>query len=412
MNVMGKIKPIKLTKHEIMKSKAIYLLFLLSILLINCSNSDRDILKRTNKKLQDLTSVKYKFDFKNYNPMSGELGKSDSLTAIFDFTSNDSIFGANYYFSRDYGEIGFNGLTSYYTNKEKQQLVYTTVHSKNDLVGIQFCTFSIKQLRDLLPQMLNDTATKFNRMADTIINHSNCIAFDILMYGKSIDMFGNIVQKENTIRNFKLFINKKDLLPKQFISFFEKNSPIWVVTYNNINPLESVNDSIFDYSLQKQDYIKYTNEEFQLVARNENILRGNSYLGIEALDWTLPSMSGDSVTLSQIDANLVMLEFWFPYCTGCVLAIPEINKIQKEFKNKGLKVYGVEFTKADSAGLTNYVQKMKMEYPSLYSAKEVAINYGVSAGPSVFLIKDGKFVYARTGFIKDELLNEIEKNLK
>ena len=60
------------------KSKAIYLL---SILLINCSNSDRDILKRTNKKLQDLTSVKYKFDIKNYNPMSGELGINDSLTA-------------------------------------------------------------------------------------------------------------------------------------------------------------------------------------------------------------------------------------------------------------------------------------------------------------------------------------------
>jgi thioredoxin-related protein len=55
---------------------------------------------------------------------------------------------------------------------------------------------------------------------------------------------------------------------------------------------------------------------------------------------------------------------------------------------------------------------MKMEYPSLYSAKEVATNYGVTSGPSVFLIKDGKFVYARTGFIKDELIKEIEKNLK
>ena len=402
----------KLTKHEMMKSKAIYLLFLLSILFVNCSNSDRDILKRSNKKLQDLTSVKYKFDFKNYNPMTGELGKNDSLTAIFDFTSNDSFFGAKYYFSRNYGEIGFNGLTSYYTNNEKKQLVYTSVHSKNDLVGINFCIFSIKQLRNLLPQMLNDTATKINRMADTIINHTDCIAFDIFMFGKSIDMFGNIVQKENAVHNYNLFINKKDLLPKQFISFFEKNSPIWVVTYNNINPLESVDDSIFDYSLQKPDYKKYTNEEFQLVTRNENILMGNSYLGVEALDWTLPSMSGDSVTLSQIDANLVMLEFWFPYCTGCVLAIPEINRIQKKFKNKGLKVYGVEFTKADSTGLTDYVKKMEMEYPSLYSAKKVATNYGVLAGPSVFLIKDGKFVYAHTGLMKNELLIEIEKNLK
>jgi thiol-disulfide isomerase/thioredoxin len=232
------------------------------------------------------------------------------------------------------------------------------------------------------------------------------------MHGKSIDMFGNIVQKENTMRNYNLFIDKEDLLPKQFISFFEKNSPIWVVTYNNINPLESVNDSIFDYSLQKPDYKKYSSEEFRVVTMNENILKGNSYLGVKALDWTLPSLTGDSVTLSKIDANLVLLDFWFPHCTGCELAIPEINKIQKEFGNKGLKVFGVEFTKTDSTGLTDYVKKMKMEYPSLYSAKEVATNYGVSAGPSFFLIKDGKFVYARTGFIKDELIKEIEKNLK
>ncbi len=395
-----------------MKSKAIYLLFLLSIFLTDCSNSDLDILKRTNKKLQDLKLVEYEFDYKNINPFTGELVQNDSMTAIFDLTCNDSIFGAKYHLSSNSGEFGFNGFTSYFTIKEKKQLFFTQVHSIGDLYGIFQISYSIKSLRDLLPQMLNDSAIIFNRIADTVINNTDCIAFDILMHGKQIDMFGNIIQKENTGRYYNFFLDKKDLLPKQFISFFEKNSPIWIVTYNNINPLESVGDSIFDYSLQKPDYKKYTSEEFQVLIRNENILRNNSFLGVKALDWTLPSMTEDSVTLSKIDANLVMLEFWFPFCTGCALAIPEINKIQKEFKNKGLKVYGVEYTKTDSTGLIDYVKKMKMEYPSLYSAKEVATNYGVSSGPSVFLIKDGKFVYARTGFIKEELIKEIEKNLK
>ncbi|MCF8299178.1 MAG: TlpA family protein disulfide reductase [Saprospiraceae bacterium] len=395
-----------------MKTISTYLLFLLGILFNSCSNPVLDILSKTNKKLQDFTSVQYKYDYKNYNFMTGELGISDSLIAVFDFIGKDSIFGARYNLSSNYGEMGFNGLTSFYTIKEKKQLVFTPVHSKEDLEGIIISIFSIKQLRDLLPQMLNDTAVIFNRMADTIIENTDCIGFDILMYGKSIDMFGNIVQKENTIRNYNLFIDKKDLLPKQFISLFEKNSPIWVMTYNKINPFVTINDSLFDYSLQKSDYKKYTFEEYQLVSMNENILRGNSYVGVKALDWTLPSMTGDSLTLSQIDANLIMLEFWFPYCTGCVLAIPEINEIHQRFKNKGLKVYGIEFTKSDSTGLADYIKKMKMEYPSLYSAKEVASNYGVSAGPSVFLIKDGKFVYARNGFIKNELLNEIEKNLR
>ena len=169
---------------------------------------------------------------------------------------------------------------------------------------------------------------------------------------------------------------------------------------------------MFSYTSRNHDFKKYTSEEYQIVNMNENILKGNTYLGTKALDWTLPSMSGNKVSLSKINANLVMLEFWFPYCTGCVASIPEINEIQKKYKSKGLQVYGVEFTKSDSTNLTTYIKKFKIEYPTLYAGKEIAASYGVSAGPTIILInKEGKFVYARTGFIKDELIKAIDENL-
>jgi thiol-disulfide isomerase/thioredoxin len=396
-----------------MKLKLTPLLFLFGILLNGCSDSDLKVLSKTNKKLQNFKSVQYDYDYKNYNLFTGELGQNESLTAIFDFTSKDTIIGTRYHLSRNYGEIGFNGLTSFYTIREKKQLIYYPVRSKDNLIGYtSILIYSVEQLRDLLPQMLNDTAIVLNRMADTVINQTACIGFDIVMHGKKIDWYGKIVQGEKAMYNYALFIDKKDFLPKQFIQYWEKKSPVWVIMYNNIKSLEAVHDSIFDYPLQKSDYTKYTEDEYQVVSRNEYILKGNSWLGVKALDWTLPSMAGDSVTLSKIDANLVMLEFWFPYCTGCVKAIPEINEIQKKYKNKGLKVYGIEFTKSDSTNLTSYISKMKIEYPTLYAAKKVALGYGVTAGPSVFLIKEGKFVFARTGFIKNELLNEIKKYVK
>jgi len=397
-----------------MKLKLTSLLFLFAVLLNGCSRSDLEILSKTNKKLQDFESIQYDYDFKNYNPFTGELGKNDSLTAIFDFTSKDTIIGARYYYSSNFSEVGFNGATCFYTNREKRQLVYYPVQSKDDLLGYKTkLSYSIVQLRNFLPQMLNDTSIVLNRTADTIINQTACIGFNIVMHGKEIDSYGNIVQVEKPTQNYALFIDKKDFLPKQFIQYWEKKSPLWIITYHNIKPLEAVNDSIFDYALQKSDYKKYTVEEFQVVSRNENILKGNSYLGVKALDWTLPSMAGDSVTLSKIDANLIMLEFWFPNCIGCVMAIPEINEIQKKYKNKGLKVYGIEYTKSDSTNLNSYISKMNIEYPTLYAAKEVASGYGVSVGPTVFLInKAGKFVYARTGFFKEEVIKAIEENAK
>ena len=44
--------------------------------------------------------------------------------------------------------------------------------------------------------------------------------------------------------------------------------------------------------------------------------------------------------------------------------------------------------------------------------QEKGINFGVKAGPTFFLVnKEGKIVYSREGFIRDELLEEIDKYL-
>jgi peroxiredoxin len=396
-----------------MKLKPTFLPFLLGILFCSYTNSDLEILSKTNKKLQELTTVQYKAAFKNYNPMTGELMKSDSAIALYDFKNNDKIIGAQYLFAKKSSDIGFNGLTSFFTNKEKKQLIYSSVKSPDDLFGMPFNMFSIQQLRNLMPQMLSDTAVQFNRLSDTFINGTACYKFNILMRGKGIDMNGKIVQRKNSNRSYSIMIGKKDYLPRQFISYFEEDSPAWIISYNNLDLSPAINDSLFDYSLRNSEYKKYTQDEYKIVSTNGNILKDNAYKGKIALNWTLPSMTGDSVTLSQIDANLVMLEFWFPYCTGCVAATRDINEIQKKYKNRGLQVFGVEFTKPDSTKLTDYISKMKIEYPILYAAKKVASNYGVSSGPTIFIInKAGKFVYARTGFIKEEVINAIESNTK
>jgi thiol-disulfide isomerase/thioredoxin len=393
-----------------MKSaKLNYVLILLSITLINCTNTDITILSKTNSQLQKLSTIQYQTDFKNYNYMTGELGKCDTAIAIFDFNSKDTLIGAKYLFSRKTGDSGFDGENSFYTDKGKKHLIYNSVKTKDDLNGLQFSQFSIQRLRDLIPQMLTDTAIHFNRLSDTIINGTDCYKYELIMHGKGINMLGELTESKN-INHHELMIGKKDYLPRRYIQYYNKNSPVWIVSYNKFNLSPIVNDSIFTYSLRDPDFIKYTPEEYLAVTKNERIINGNSYLGKKALDWTLPLINGDSITLSQIDANLIMLEFWFPNCSGCIAAIPEINEIQKIYRSKGLKVYGIEFTKSDNSGLSDYIKKMKIEYPTLSLGKEIASKYYVSAGPTIFLInKKGEFVYARVGFIKDELLKEIGK---
>ena len=395
-----------------MKLKAVTSFLIITLLFVECTKSDHSILLKTNNMLQNMKTIQYQATYKNYNPYSGELGMHDSANVIFDFNSKDSIIGARYLFVNNKGEIGFNGSSAFSTFKEKKQLMYHGVKSYNDLT-IGFLTLSIQTLRSLFPVFLKDTAIYFSRAQDTIIQKTECYRFNIILHNKALDYFkGKLVSKDDgRDHNYALLIDKGNYLPKQFISYYEEKIPVWVVSYDDFKYSIAKNDSLFNYENRYLDYEKYTEDEFLAVNKNMNIRKYNSYIGTKTIDWKLPSMSGDSVCLSKINSKLVLLDFWFPYCGGCIKIIPDINKIQKDYKNKGLLVYGIEYTKPDNIGLKDYIEKFKIEYPTLYCGKKVASDYGISAGSSMFLIKNGKIVYSRLGLNKDEIVKAINENL-
>ena len=400
-----------------MNLKSYVSFLILGILIYSCSSSDHDILQETNKKLQNMKTVQYQTTYKNYNPIDGGLGMHDSASVNFDFNSKDSVTGAKYLIVFNSGEFGFNGYTAFSTFKERKLLRYVDVKSYADLPVFGFLTFSIQTLRNLLPQFLNDTSIYISRAKDTILQKTECYRFNVISQDKVFDVFkGKLVSKDycshcNT-RNYALLIDKENYLPKQFISYTEKKVPNWIISYDDFKYSIAKSDLLFNYKNRYLDYEKYTEEEFLSVNKNMNIRKYNSHIGTKTIDWKLPSMSGDSVCLSKIKSKLVLLDFWFPYCGGCIKIIPDINKLQKDFKNKGLSVYGIEFTKSDNYGLKDYIEKFKIEYPTLYCGKKVASDYGISGGSSIFLInKTGKIVYASLGFNKGEIIKVINENL-
>ena len=110
---------------------------------------------------------------------------------------------------------------------------------------------------------------------------------------------------------------------------------------------------------------------------------------------------------------MVLLEFWFPGCGACLQAIPDINDIQQKYGSEGLKVFGVEFQQKGNKGLTNYIKKYNIKYPTLYNGKEVSTAYGATSGPTIILIgKDRKIIYVSSGFDKAALVNAINENIK
>lgn len=106
----------------------------------------------------------------------------------------------------------------------------------------------------------------------------------------------------------------------------------------------------------------------------------------------------EQVKLSEVLAKneYVILEFWASWCMPCRNEIPNLKKAYKKYKAKGLEILSVsldgnpkDWLQAHKEDNTSWINTIgEKEFNS-----KCAIDYGVTAIPSSFLIsKDGKIV--------------------
>ncbi|MCP4536908.1 MAG: TlpA family protein disulfide reductase [Chloroflexi bacterium] len=70
-----------------------------------------------------------------------------------------------------------------------------------------------------------------------------------------------------------------------------------------------------------------------------------------APDFTLNSLNGDAITLSNLKDQIVVLDFWATWCRPCVDAMPELEQLHKQYTAQGVVVLAinVEESRADVA---------------------------------------------------------------
>jgi len=390
--------------------KKIAILIMSIFTFLSCNKTDKEILNKTISKLNSLETIEYELENKNFIK-SFARKTIDTANCYIDFTSKDTLIGAKYQFVSKYGEQVFSGSQEFIVHSEKEIVLYTDQPIKNRVLSTMFLQYSVFEIRKTLPKLVIDSTAFISRLKDTVIDNNDCYKFNILMTEKMINIGGELTKFEgnNTDSlNYLLTISKKDYLPVQFGLFYPENNGYKISTFKKLKEISRKSDSIWSYNRMYKGYLRSTYAEHYNALKMSN----KSKIGLDAPDWELPMVQGDFIQLSEIKEDLVLLEFWFPHCKGCVLAIPEINKLQEKYKNKGLMVLGIEITEKPESDLIEYIQEQKIEYPTLYNGKETAKKYGVYAAPTFFLIdKKGKIIYTSVGLDKKQLIKKIDKNL-
>lgn len=134
-------------------------------------------------------------------------------------------------------------------------------------------------------------------------------------------------------------------------------------------------------------------------------------VGETAPDWQLTSASGEAHSLSSYRGQVVVMDFWATWCLPCATVMPQMQKLQQKFANKGVVVFGVSSWENGDAGA--FMTKKGYSYGLLLNGERIAEAYKVTTLPVVYIVGlDGKIIYCHEGENHKDLSAVIEKHLR
>lgn len=137
--------------------------------------------------------------------------------------------------------------------------------------------------------------------------------------------------------------------------------------------------------------------------------------GKKAADFSLKTLDGKEVRLSDYKGKIVIVDFWATWCAPCRKGIPDLIEIQKEYKDK-VVVIGISLDQQNTIkDLAPFIKQYGINYPVVLGTEQVVKDFGnIQAIPTSFVIdKAGNIIDTHVGLVpKSTYTEKINQLLK
>ena len=246
-------------------------------------------------------------------------------------------------------------------------------------------------------------------LADTTIDGKACYDVICLDTTPKRDIFGG-----TWLRNERrIWIDKQTYLPIQFYTvqvLLEDKDTLCQYTYDKLLS--------FDTTI---NYSRFTLESLpaEMIVKDYKPRKSVKPLGRgkPAPEWTLPTLSGDSISLADLRGKVVLLDFFYKGCAPCGAALPTLQRMHEKYKDQGVVIIGIDpIDDPVKDDMADFIKKRSVGYTVVFSDRELPQKYRVTGYPTLFFInREGKIVKYHEGFsasMEEKVEKQIQKMLK
>jgi peroxiredoxin len=124
---------------------------------------------------------------------------------------------------------------------------------------------------------------------------------------------------------------------------------------------------------------------------------------VPAPNFTLKSLAGKNIKLSELTGNVVLVNFWASWCGPCRQEMPLLNALHNKYQPLGFTVLGVN-VEEQVENAKAFLADRPVDFPILLdSNNRISKLYDVIAMPSTIVIdRDGNIRFIHYGYQKGD----------
>lgn len=280
-----------------------------------------------------------------------------------------------------------------------QQLIHTD--PKDSTYQIQSPQMMGYTLQSTLPGRLKWIQGRLEKGLSKVVKTSDTTINAVDNYHLIVHIKDTLINKEHDYSYVHLYIDKLSGMPDCIIirsrdmSFGNGATMYYSETHYSDYKFDEDNIDIASMTVPKGFHPP--KEQPALPKEQTDLLA----LGSVAPAWTLYTADGKKMSLTQLKGKVVLMDFYFIGCAGCMLSLKPLSNLYENYKGKNFVI--ASLTERDSKqSVLEFEKNYRLKYPGYVNTADVVKAYHVKSFPTFYYIdKEGKIANVHVGYGDD-----------